>query len=73
MTPPAMAPEFDDFFPPLLSPPEVDVLVGFVVPDELDPERVELRGDETVEGTAASVSGKPPADSAVAGSNLSPT
>ena len=71
-----MAPAFeDDFFPPLPPPLEVDVLlVGFVVPDdELDPGRVELREGETVEGTAASVSGRPPADSAFAGSNLSPT
>ena len=39
-----MAPAFeDDFFPPLLSPLEVDVLVGFIVPDnEPDPECVEL-------------------------------
>jgi len=40
-----MAPVFeDDFFPPLLSPFEVvEVLVGFVVPDnKLDPECEEL-------------------------------
>ena len=50
------------------------MLVGFVGPDdELDPERVELREGEMVEGTGARVSGSPPADSAVAGSNLSPT
>ena len=73
MTPPAMAPAFDDFFPPLFSPIEVDEeLAGFVeTDDELECE--ELWDIETVEGTGASVSGRPPADFAVAGSNVSPT
>lgn len=63
MTPPTIAPVFDFFVPLLLSWP-VEVLVG-----DGEPEPVELPDNETVEGTGASNSGKPPADFAARGSN----
>lgn len=69
-TPPAIAPAFDDFF---LSPPwPVGVPVETTIID-VEPEPEEVLESETVEGTGASTSGKPPAAFAVTGSNLSPT
>jgi hypothetical protein len=72
MTPPTMAPTFEDFFPswPLLWPSPDGVLVEPV--DDGEPEPVELPDIEMVEGTGASVSGLPPAASATAGSNPFP-
>ena len=74
MIPPTMAPVFDDF--PFLVLP-VGMLAASVEtgeePEGDEPESEELLGgSETVEGTDASVSGKPPADSAVTGSKPSP-
>ena len=70
MTPPTMAPTFDDFvwlFPPW----PIDVVVGNADIDDGEPERVELLDNEMVEGTGASTSGVSPAAFAVAGLNLS--
>ena len=68
MTPPAIAPACDGF-----RPLSVTVLIGPVMIDDGEREIVEELGSETVEGTGAKRSGRPPAAFAATGSNLSPT
>jgi len=78
ITPPTMAPTFDDFFVELFPP----WLVGFPVVDggeawvddcergvDNEPELVEVPDSGTVEGVGAKDSGKPPAALAATGSN----
>jgi hypothetical protein len=65
ITPPAIAPAFDDFWGFA-----VVVLIGPVM---IDDGGREVLDSETVEGTGATSSGRPPAALAATGSNLSPT
>jgi len=57
MTPPAMAPAFDDFFVRLLLSWPLEVLVGPAAVDDSEPEPLELPDNETVEGTGEDTSG----------------
>ena len=68
ITPPTIAPVFDDFRGFL-----VDVLIGPVIIDDGGRELVEVLDNEIVEGTGAMSSGRPPADLAPTGSNIFPT